>query len=328
MLLPYVILNLQKVVKGRGIFLLLFLLFSYTIISGAEYSLETIPNVRLSNRNYYVSNPDGIISQTDVNRINSTLRSLEDSLSIEVAVVAVGSIGINEPRMFATDLFQKWGIGKKADDNGLLILLITDPSQRSVVFETGYGLEGVLPDAICYRLQQRYMIPLMREGNFSEGMAEGVAAVSEYLKASDYERAEIAGGKTPLTDSELPIGLLVLIFLFPVGIMVLALYANYLKHRKRKCPNCGKKTFRYIKTETVQAATTRSAGIAEEIYRCSNCGYTERKRKNINRLNGGGGMGPVIFGGMGGLGDGRSGGGFGGSFGGGRSGGGGSISRF
>lgn len=319
--------------RFRYYLLLLFYFPIYINVWGIEYNVETVPNVRLNDRYNYVSNPDNIISAADVARINQLLRSLEDSLSIEVAVVALESIGNNEARTFATELFRKWGIGKKADDNGLLIQLTTEASQCSVVFKTGYGLEGVLPDIICYRLQQRYMVPDMREGNYSSGMVKGVEAVVDYLKASDYERADIAGTATQTGEEELPLGaLLLLVLLFPGLILLFALFAYQRKHRKMKCPNCGKKTFAFVKTETIRQATYRAGGLEEEIYRCSNCGYTERRPKNTNRLRGGGG--PFVFGTPGSFGGGgsRSGGGFGGfgggSFGGGRSGGGGSISRF
>jgi len=327
---PCVVIQQQKRVKGINGFLLLLLLFFHFPLYSAEYTVETVPNVRLQNRYNYVSNPDGIINAADVSRINATLRSLEDSLSIEVAVVAIEGIGNNEARMFATELFRKWGIGKREDDNGLLILLITGAAQRSVVFETGYGLEGVLPDAICYRLQQQYMIPDMRQGDFSAGMVKGVQAVADYLRASDYERVSMVGNQPKKTEDDLSLTLLIVVLLFPLSLMIFALLGNSWKHRKRTCPNCGKKTFSYVRTDTVKAATVRAMGVAEDIYICSNCGYTERKRKDINRLNGGSG-GPIIIGGGRGFGGGRPGGGGfggGGSFGGGRSGGGGSISRF
>ena len=144
--------------------------FASSIFAAKDYSIETIPNVRLSNRLNHVSNPDGIITPDDAARINQLLNVVEDSLGIEVAVVAVNSIGDQDARMFATDLFKHWGLGQKSKDNGLLIQLVTEPSQRSVVFETGYGIEGVLPDAICYRLQQRYMMPDLKAGDYSAGM--------------------------------------------------------------------------------------------------------------------------------------------------------------
>ena len=81
--------------------------------------------------------------------------------------------------------FEHWGIGKKADDNGLLILLVLD--QRKVTFATGYGLEGVLPDALCFRIQQNEMVPWFRKNDFDRGMTEGVRTVTLVLYGSDYE---------------------------------------------------------------------------------------------------------------------------------------------
>ena len=107
--------------------------FASSIFAAKDYSIETIPNVRLSNRLNHVSNPDGIITPDDAARINQLLNVVEDSLGIEVAVVAVNSIGDQDARMFATDLLAL-GLGQKSKDNGLLIQLVTEPSQRSVVF--------------------------------------------------------------------------------------------------------------------------------------------------------------------------------------------------
>lgn len=123
--------------KPSAILLLIGLLligFATSVFATRDYSIETIPNVRLSDGMNHVSNPDGIITPADVSRINQLLNVVEDSLGIEVAVVAVSSIGDNDARMFATDLFKHWGLGQKNKDNGLLIQLVTEPSQRSVVF--------------------------------------------------------------------------------------------------------------------------------------------------------------------------------------------------
>ncbi len=88
----------------------------------------------------------------------------------------------------------------------------------------------------------------------------------------------------------------------------------------------GKKTFVYMGQQVIREATRFSEGLAEDVYRCKSCGYTEKKNRTIDRIHRGGG-GPIIMGGGGGFG-GFSGGGGGGSWGGGSSGGGGSISRF
>lgn len=323
----------NRILKGKRLLAiwlagLLFVSLTPLHLSAAkDYTVETIPNVRLSDRYNHVSNPDGIIQSQDVDRINSLLQTVEDSLGIEVAVVAVESIGENDARMFATDLFQHWGLGKKDKDNGLLIQLVTEPTQRSVVFETGYGIEGVLPDAITYRLQQKYMIPDMKAGDYSAGMLKGVAAVKDYLMASDYERATMTGEtRTREGNGDKPFMLLfmIMIIVFPAGIFILV---SFLKYRPRVCPRCGQKTLVYVGQQVIQKATYHSEGLAEDTYRCKNCGYTEKKNRNISRLRRS--VPPIIIGGgrrSGGFGGGFGGGG--GSWGGGRSGGGGSISRF
>ena len=73
-------------------------------------------------------------------------------------------IGEEDCFNFCHQLLNKWGVGKKDKNNGLVILLVTD--QRCIQFYTGYGLEGVLPDAICKRIQTRYMIPYLKDGNW------------------------------------------------------------------------------------------------------------------------------------------------------------------
>ncbi len=188
------------------IFLFLWmLLFPFT---GVAYTVDEIPNVQLADARRFVSNPDGILSPETVNRLDVMLDSLEAQTTAEVAVVAINTIGNEEINTFATDLFGKWGIGKK-NDNGLLVLLVLD--QRQIVFRTGYGLEGVLPDAICKRIQQRYIIPYFKEGNYDQGIYEGIQATVQVLN-SPHAAEEITASpaKEPTDIMELVKGYFVL----------------------------------------------------------------------------------------------------------------------
>lgn len=299
------------------------------IVSAKDYSVESIPNMRLTDARNHVSNPDGILNAADVAQMNVLLQQVEDSLGIEVAVVAIDGIGDNDARMFATDLFNHWKLGKKAKDNGLLILLVTAPEQRAVVFETGYGIEGVLPDAICNRLQQNYMVPDLRNNQYSLGMLKGVAAVSKYLMASDYERQAMTGTKKS-QQQDLPLSDFLWTILSGVFLLVFisTILSGVLKNRKRVCPRCGQKTLEYKGQRVIREATYHQGGMVENLWKCSNCGYEENTPRPTDKLHRS--SGPVIMGG--GLGRGSGGfggfGGGGGSWGGGRSGGGGSISRF
>ena len=310
----------------------------------ATVSVESVPNVNLQDPNRYVSNPDGIISPADEAEINRMAAELERDLGVQVAVVALNSIGSNHYRQFATDLFQHWGVGQKGEDNGLLILLVLDPAQRSVTFETGYGLEGVLPDVIAYRIQQEYMIPALKNGDYSRGMREGMAAVSRHLRASGYESgAPVPAARTGSVVSESSSHTNSTSGMWPLLIFcapfLLVFYFAWRKVRPRICPNCGKKTLKLTERQIVVPPSSSAEGTALDIWKCTNCGYVDKQKRRIPRYRHnsarGTGSGLAVLGGLalGGLAGRRSGGGFGsgrsgGGFGGGRSGGGGASSRF
>jgi len=153
----------------------------FTVLAySTEYTVQTIPNPKTANAHAFVSNPDGILKPETVQQMNVFLDSLQAQTKAEVAVVAVNSIGSNEARPFATDLFKAWGIGKAKADNGLLVLFVLDV--KKVIFETGYGLEGVFPDAICKRIQTQKMVPEFKKGNIDGGMMAGLAAIAAVIK--------------------------------------------------------------------------------------------------------------------------------------------------
>ena len=109
--------------------------------------------VHLQDRTRYVSNPDNILSASAVATMDSILFALEQKTGIQTLVVAVTGIEGGDCFDFAYRLGKEMGVGQKERDNGLVILLSTD--ERCIQFATGYGLEGVLPDAICKRIQSR-----------------------------------------------------------------------------------------------------------------------------------------------------------------------------
>lgn len=149
----------------------------------AQSTVESVPNQKLVDGSY-VSNPDAILDQTTVAQIDTILSSLERRTSAQVAVVILNSIGDADNVEFAQALFEKWGIGQKGNDNGLLILFAKE--QRIVRFRTGYGLEGVLPDVVCKQIQTRYMVPEFKNGNFSAGILAGVQQVDQIISDPKY----------------------------------------------------------------------------------------------------------------------------------------------
>ena len=183
--------------------LLLLLLLSGLRGSAQPYTVETIPNPKQSSSPDYVSNPDHILSADAVMQINAILRTLEDSTTTQVAVVCVNTIGEAVPKDFATALFKKWGLGYQQKNNGLLVLLVKD--QHRIEMETGYGLEGILPDAVCKRIQVEKMVPQAKTGDFDGALIEGSKEIARLIsepaaKAEVYDTSKYDPGK-PLEDS-------------------------------------------------------------------------------------------------------------------------------
>lgn len=166
------------------------------------FTVETVPNTKLVN-NSYVSDPAGILQNTTVNQINQLLGDLEKAATAQVAVVMLPSIGEEEHVDFAQRLFRYWGIGRASNDNGLLILFIKD--QRTIRFHTGYGIEGVLPDVTCRRIQQQFMVPYFKEGNYDTGMLRGIEATVSILTKP--EAIEELFAQNTSTDHDVYIGL-------------------------------------------------------------------------------------------------------------------------
>ncbi len=164
---------------NRYILFLTFLFVNlFTAVFPNTYTIETVPNVQLESSTRFVTNPDNIISVNAENIINNRIAFVRDSVSAEIAVVLIESIGYEDIDNFATDLFTKWGIGKK-NDNGLLFLLVLD--QKQMVFRTGYGLEGTLPDAILSRVIRNNISPYLKQGDFDNGIIAGINEVCNYL---------------------------------------------------------------------------------------------------------------------------------------------------
>ncbi|WP_333616108.1 TPM domain-containing protein [Bacteroides pyogenes] len=278
------------------------------------YTVDNLPKVHLQNKMKYVCNPEGILSQAACDTIDARLYALERQTGIETVVAVVPSIGEAECFDFSHELLNRWGVGKKGKDNGLVILLVTD--QRCIQFYTGYGLEGILPDAICKRIQTQYMIPYLKDKKWDEGMVAGVVATCGRLDGSmenDTENESEDGA----------MGIILIVFGFMAIAIGVSLFAAW---KESRCPNCGKHRLQRSGSRIV----SRSNGIkAEDItYTCGNCGHTiVRRRQTYDSNYRGGGGGPFI----GGLGGGSFGGGRGfggGRFGGGMGGGGGAGSRF
>ena len=216
----------------RFLLLLLFLLPGGFALAQTVYTVETIPDPKQSGGGY-VSNPDLVLSTGDVGRLNALIAELERNATAQVAIVVVNSIGEDNPKEFATRLFRKWGIGQADKDNGLLIFTVMD--QRRTEFETGYGLEGVLPDVICYRIGMQELVPYFRQGQYGQGLYAATARIKETLEdpaALEEIRSELRGNEPFRPVPYLPAALgwyIIATSIFLLFLLIWLLYTRFSK---------------------------------------------------------------------------------------------------
>jgi uncharacterized protein len=171
---------------------------------------------------------------------------------------------------------------------------------------------------MCVQIQQDYMLPSFRDGDYSAGMVHGVEAVDGLLTNGELPRAERS------EDDEAAMVMALVMTLLLVVVPLIFIFRSV--RASTKCPNCGKHTLRVTERAIVERTATHVT--IHETLVCDNCHTTHTR--TTRRNNGGGGgivFMPMGFGGMG-RGGGFGGGSFGGGFGGGSFGGGGGGSRW
>ncbi len=161
---------------------ILFLLCVLSTNTRGQYTVSSVPNVKLINGTY-VSDPDNYLSLEIKTEINTLCRLVEDSTTAQIALVVLSSIGGDNAHDFGTRLFNKWSIGTEKLDNGLLILMLMQA--RRVEFITGNGMESILPDTRCYKIQQGNMIPYFKQEKYSKGILEGIKAAASFVLKND-----------------------------------------------------------------------------------------------------------------------------------------------
>jgi uncharacterized protein len=151
----------------------------------------------------YVSDFADVIPPAEESAIVRMAAELEQKTGAEIAVVTLKSLEGGQIDDFTNRLFERWGVGKKGKDNGLMFLAAMQ--ERKMRIEVGYGLEGAIPDAKAGRIRRDIITPWFKAGNPGRGIRDGVAALAlevanEYGvqltgEAARYRRMDSRGGR-------------------------------------------------------------------------------------------------------------------------------------
>ena len=158
--------------KKRTILILSFLLLS---ISSIYAQKQPIPE--LTER---VVDFSHTLSKQEINFLKNSLSDIESETGTQIAILIVNSIGSESIEDFSMRVAEKWKIGSKNKDDG--IILVITMKDRKIRIEVGYGLEETIPDAIAKRIINEKIIPEFKKSNYYMGINLAVIQFEYLLK--------------------------------------------------------------------------------------------------------------------------------------------------
>jgi uncharacterized protein len=181
--------------KNKIIFLSLTVLLLLTAVPC--YSEISIPDRPLN----HVVDIAGIINEDVESVLNRHLLELEQKTTAQMVVLTINSLEGESLEEFSIEIaHEKWKLGQKGKDNGVLLLVsLQDKKYR---FEVGYGLEGVIPDSLAGSIGRTYLVPFFRKGDYSTGIYAASLAVINEIAAD--AGVEITGMRKPRAPSQYP----------------------------------------------------------------------------------------------------------------------------
>lgn len=185
--------------------LLTFFLFAVCISASAQKAVPELWGLRVHDEAH-------VLTQQTVDNLESRLKAYEDSTSNQLAILIVSSLEGVPIEEYSLSVAEKWQLGKKGKDNGALLLIAIDDHKMRI--ETGSGLEGVLPDAICSRIIRNELAPNFRKGDYDTGVRAAVDAMIAAI-GGEYT-ADASGDGLPGSDFDWKDRLFMGLFVFGI----------------------------------------------------------------------------------------------------------------
>lgn len=270
----------------------------FTTVLGALLALTTVA-ARAdypASKDYYINDFASVLSGEETDQVRSTLSTLKSARDVEMTVVTIHSVrdygtGETEIEPFATGLFNQWGIGDSHKNNGILLLVAV--KDRALRIELGAGYDGAA-DAAALAIVE-YMLPYFKRQDYGQGIVEGTKAVAQAVKAGRFplDVDEPATSSTPAPSSnpsfdtlaaglsqfkswrETGLGAFIVILIFSG-------WRQYLRHRARRCANCGTSMQRLGETaddkylDEGQRLEESLKSVDYDVWLCPSCRAVER----------------------------------------------------
>lgn len=189
---------------SKQTFFTLFYILFLTAVSWAQ-NFPAKPN-RL------VNDYANVLSRQQVNNLEQKLAAFDDSTSTQIAVVLIPSLEGYDVSDYAVRLAENWGVGSAENDNG--VMLLVSIGDRKVTIQTGYGVEGALPDAIAKRIIENEIKPAFKAGDYYTGLEKSTDAIIAYTKG-EYKNTRPKSRES----RGIPAGLIILIVIIIIAVI-------------------------------------------------------------------------------------------------------------
>ena len=160
-----------------------------------------VPNPQQARRSFVADNADVLDAATE-RKLDDLINGVKKRTGAEIAVVTVRSLGGYKVEDFANLLFNRWGIGRKSDDDGVLILAAIN--DRKLRIEVGDGAESVITDGVAGGIIRNTIGPRFKAGDFNGGLYDGTLAVAKKLDSSLQNQTPAGGAPVPKTPNNPP----------------------------------------------------------------------------------------------------------------------------
>jgi len=147
----------------------------------------------------YVNDFAHVLDQNTITQLDNICQQIDQKAHAQIAVVTIKSLDGSDIESYSVDLFHKWGIGSKATDHGVLILLATQDHRYRI--EVGYGLEPILPDGKVGAIG-REAVPLLRQNDFNGAILLMTTRVGQVI-AQD-AGIQLSGASEPAAPEQQP----------------------------------------------------------------------------------------------------------------------------
>lgn len=204
------------------------------LFTAAAQDFPANPNI--ADAREFIADPASLLSPETKAEVNRRLYGFRQSSTAELAVAIVPEIGDMEIEEYATALFKEWGLGKADNDNG--ILLVISPGARRARIETGYGVEGAMPDAVASKIIRDDVVANMKDGNLDAAVNSATADMVKVLSDPAYAEELKSQQRGPASEIETLDTEVVFQFLWIVGaiafVFALFLFGSDLFGGRRK----------------------------------------------------------------------------------------------